>query len=80
MSMPTGGAAQPGGRVYTLLELVGFVGLVVFAGTWGARWGVLVAAVLLIVVANLRAAQGRPDRPRFSDRLARALAAYRGSS
>ena len=36
----------------SLLELAGLVALVVFAGSWGWRWAVLAAAVVLLVVGT----------------------------
>lgn len=63
--------------VNELLEAVGFICLVAFAYFVWPPAALLVAGVVLIVVANLRAAAKRPDRVRLSERLARALAAYR---
>lgn len=60
-----------------LLEVAGFLCLVAFAYFVWPPAALLVAGVVLIVVANQRAAQGRPDRVRFSERVARAFAAYR---
>lgn len=63
--------------VNNLLEVAGFVLLVVFAWFVWPPAAALVAGLILIVVANMRAAKRRPAGPRFTDRLARVLAAYR---
>ncbi|MFI6160382.1 hypothetical protein ACIA59_10580 [Micromonospora haikouensis] len=83
MATPTtpGGGPRAGALVNNLMEVAGYGFLIAFAASWGARWAFLAAAVVLVVVANARAARARPrTEPRPLERLARAVAAYRAGS
>lgn len=67
-----------GARVNAAGELLGLALVVAFAATFGVRWALLVAGVLLVVVCNMRAAAAAPVKRRpWLDRIARAIAAYR---
>lgn len=82
MTQPTAEQPRRGARFNSLLELAGFVLLVAFAYTCWPKAALGVAAVILIVVANARNAKARPRPargPHWTERLARALAALRGS-
>lgn len=63
-----------------LIEATGFLCVVAF---WWFVWPpavLLVGGLVLLLVANMRAARERnPDRPRFLDRVTRAIAAYRSA-
>ncbi len=67
--------------VNNTLEAIGILLLVAFAFVLWPPAALAAAGVVLVVVANVRAARAsRTDRPRLSERLARALAAYRGTT
>lgn len=70
--------AATSSRFDDVQEALGFLCLVGFGYFVWPPAALLVAGVVLVVTANMRAAQRRPDRVRFADRIARALAAYRG--
>ncbi len=69
-----------GTRVNTAMEWAGFCCLVAFGWFCWPPAALLVAGVVLVVVANARAAAAKPKRRpavHWSERLARAAAAYR---
>lgn len=73
---------RKGELVNGTLEWIGYALGVGFAYSWGTRWALLAAGLILVVTANLRDAQARPKKPtrvHWTERAARALAAYRGS-
>lgn len=73
--------SQPAGqRLNTVMEWAGFACLVAFGAFVWPPAALLVAGVVLVVVANARAAAARPRRRpavHWTERLARALHAYR---
>lgn len=66
--------------VNALIEWAGFACLVGFAYLCWPPAALLVAGLVFLLVANARDARRNPDRPRLMERVARAMAAYRGSS
>lgn len=66
--------------INSLVEWAGFACLVGFAYLCWPPAALLVAGLVLLLVANARAARNDPTRPRLAERVARALAAYRGSA
>lgn len=73
-------ARPAGGRINTAMEWAGFGCLVAFGWFCWPPAALLVAGVVLVVVANARAVAAKPKRPaavHWTERLARAAAAYR---
>ncbi|MFG2056680.1 hypothetical protein ACGFI9_21920 [Micromonospora sp. NPDC048930] len=73
-------ARPAGARLNTSMEWVGFCCLVAFGWCVWPPAALLVAGVVLVVVANARAVAAKPKRPaavHWTERLARALSAYR---
>ena len=66
--------------VDTLVEWAGFACLIGFAYLCWPPAALLVAGLVFLLVSNARAARKDPNRPRLAERVARALAAYRGSA
>lgn len=77
---PTAAEQPPrkGARINAAGEVLGFACLVAFAYLVWPPAALATAGVILIVTCNLRAAAAAPKRERILDRVARAIAAYRG--
>ncbi|NJP33694.1 hypothetical protein [Micromonospora thermarum] len=72
-----------GARLNNAMELAGYLCLVAFGYAVWPPAALLVAGVVLVVTSNARAAAAKPKRRptvHWTERLARALAAYRAGS